>query len=65
MAKRQSKQAKLIDAEISRAFYKNFSGVQINVMDIGKIFDAGRLAAASGAEIEAAVIAATEAVRLN
>lgn len=61
--------AKAVDKMIERAFYRTSSGVQINVLDIGKIFAAGRKAHAesggSEAMVESAVVAAVAALRVN
>lgn len=61
MAKRKTK----LDAEITRLFYKHASGVQINILDLGKIHVAGREAAASGTSVEDAVVAAIARFRVN
>ncbi len=42
---------------IEKIWYARFNGVAINILDIGKVFAAGREAAAAGLDIEAAVIA--------
>lgn len=36
--------AKKLDAFIESIYYKNCSGIEINIMDIGKVFAAGRVA---------------------
>ena len=65
---RQSKAEKLADKRIERAYYKTCSGVQIDVMDIGKVYRAGQAAIASGADdsaLESAVKAFVETIRHN
>ena len=47
-----------VDAQVEAIYYRNAQGKSINIMDIGKVFDAGRGAAKRGEDIEAAVIAA-------
>lgn len=42
--------AKKIDKRIEAAFYANFNGVQVSVLDIPKIFRVGREALALGAD---------------
>ncbi len=46
-----------IDSVIEQIWYARFNGIAINILDIGKVFAAGRAAAAAGADIEVAVIA--------
>jgi hypothetical protein len=38
------------DARIEKAYYRACSGVQINIMDISKVFDHGRKLAESGVD---------------
>jgi hypothetical protein len=40
--KRQSKSEKQADARIHRIYIKNCSGVQIDIMDIARVFRVGR-----------------------
>lgn len=47
---RQSKAEKAIDKRIESAYYANCSGVAINIMDIEKVFAAGRAAILAGAD---------------
>lgn len=54
-----------IDKQIEATFYRTCGGVQLNVLDIGKVFAAGRTAAESGGDIEAAVLAAVAVLRQN
>ena len=62
---KKSKKDKAIDKEIERAYYAHGQGVQIDIMDIPRIFVAGHEAAASGMSIEAAVFAAINVYRKN
>jgi len=65
VTKRQQKQ---IDKRIERAYYATCSGVQINIMDIGKVFDAGRKALAEGADeagLKTAIVEFVETIRQN
>lgn len=62
---KRSKAEQALDKQIERIFYTRCAGVQLNVLDIGKVFAAGRAAAATGADLEAAVIAAVAALRVN
>lgn len=51
---------------VERAYYRTCSGVQINVLDIGKVFTAGRAALDAGADetgLEAAIVAFVNTIR--
>lgn len=50
--KRKTKAEKLADKRIERAYYDTCSGIQINIMDIGKIFAFGRLKVEAGEDDE-------------
>lgn len=56
MATRRS--TKQLDKFIETVFYRHFSGVAVRLLDIPKIYAAGRSAAVEGRDIEAAVIVA-------
>jgi len=65
---RKTKEAKRIETAAAAAFKKHGSGVQVNIMDIGKILSAGENAGALGGDrkgIEAAVVDALAKYRLN
>lgn len=59
------KRAKQLDAEVERIYYRNCSGIQIDVMDISKVFAVGRAALTNGLDAEAAVVAFVETIRKN
>ena len=65
MRHRQSKADKALDRQIDAIFRANCSGIQIDMMDISKIFAAGKAAAAAGADIQAAVLSTVAALRKN
>lgn len=46
---------KALDKLIEQIYYKHASGLQINIMDIGKVFKAGEKAYAAGGDVEQAV----------
>lgn len=46
---------KALDKLIEQIYYKHASGLQINIMDIGKVFKAGEEAYAAGGDVEQAV----------
>jgi hypothetical protein len=64
-ATKAARAAKALDREIERIYYANCANVEISVFDIGKIFAAGRNAAAAGTDITAAVLGTVAAVRKN
>lgn len=53
-----TKATKQLDRFIETTFYRHFTGVEIRLLDITKIYAAGRKAGAEGGDIEAAVLAA-------
>jgi hypothetical protein len=62
---RQTKEDKRIEKAVDEAFKKNSSGIQFNVMDLGKISEAGIKAGKEGKDIEAAVKEAIEKYRIK
>jgi hypothetical protein len=65
MRKSTKRSLNAVDKEIETAFYRHCSGWQIPMLDIHKIFRAGREAAQAGQDIAAAVVRAAEAVRVG
>jgi hypothetical protein len=63
--KRQTKAEKQADKQIEQAFYRVANGAQINVMDLGKVFSAGRAAIAEGKDLDAAIRAIVAVLRQN
>jgi hypothetical protein len=59
------RQLAAIDRQVEAMYYRIASGVQIDVMDIGKVFDAGRTAIAAGEDLEAALRAIVAQLRRN
>lgn len=57
---RKTKEEKRIDAEVEAAFYKVGGNRQFNIMDLGKIHDAGKTAALNGQDVLVAVSAACD-----
>jgi hypothetical protein len=65
MTKRQKK---AMDRRIEQAYYRRCSGIQIDIMDIGKVFAAGRTALENGADeagLEDAIVQFVETIRKN
>ena len=54
-----------LDRQIENIFNDRCRGVQIPVLNIPKIFAAGRAAAAAGGDVEAAIVEAAQALRVN
>ena len=62
---RQSKQDKLIDAEINKIYCQTFSGVQVDIMELPKIFQIGKKAYLAGEDIKQAMIEYVNSIRKN
>jgi hypothetical protein len=52
MATLTKRQQKKIDRRVEVAYYATCSGIQINIMDIGRVFAVGREALRDGADEE-------------
>jgi len=62
------RQQNALDKKIEQAYYATCRGVQIDIMDIGKVFDAGYKALAEGADdetLKAKIVAFVETIRRN
>ncbi len=53
------------DKQIEQVYYANCSGIQINMMDIPRVFDVGRRAIASGVDLKQAIVAFVDSIRKN
>jgi hypothetical protein len=51
--------------QIERAYYRLASGIQISILDITHIFDAGHAAIDAGTDLDAALAAAIQQYRKN
>lgn len=62
------KLAKQIDSRVEQAYYASCSGIQINIMDIGKVFKVGREAIRDGVDddlLQATIRKFVEQIRKN
>lgn len=67
VAKTKRQQAR-DEKRIEQAYYRSCSGVQIDIMDIGKVFKAGHAALLAGADeagLEKAVVDFVQTIRRN
>jgi hypothetical protein len=62
---RASKADKALDKLIERIYYDNCAGIQINIMDIGKVFAEGRKAHAEGRDLRDAIVSFVQTIRCN
>jgi len=66
MAKKQTKEEKALDKKIERIYYANCQNIMIDIMNIEKVFAAGRAAASAGGDddaIKRAVVVFVETIR--
>lgn len=63
MTPEERRAAKQLDREIEAIFYHDCPGVQVNILDLGRIFDAGRKAHREGRDIKEAVMSFVETIR--
>lgn len=62
---RQTKEEKRIKGEVDRLFKLHGTGVQFNIMDLGKVLGAAEKAGVSGQDMEAAIKEAISKYRQN
>ena len=62
---RQSKADKLLDAEITRIYTQTCNGIQINIMDIPKVFAEAKKARAEGRDMKDAIVSFVQKIRKN
>lgn len=65
---KQSRSEKIADKRIEQIYYRTCSGVQIDIMDIGKVFKVGHAAIAEGANddvLAAKIIEFVSTIRKN
>lgn len=62
---KEQKAAKQLDKQIEQAWYQQASGIEVNIMDIPRIFKDVRDAVVNGESLEKAVNDAKEKYRQN
>ena len=62
LSKREKKRR---DKLIESTYYATCSGIEIGLMDIGKVFAAGHKALAEGANLAQTIVAFVETIRQN
>ncbi len=65
MTRKEKAEAKKLDAEINRLYMENCSGIQVNMMDIPKIFVVARKARAEGRDMKEAIVFFVQSIRQN
>ncbi len=60
-----TKAERQLEKEVSNLFRKHGSGIQFDIMDLGKIADAGKLAHNNNQNVEEAIIQAIKQYRKN
>lgn len=63
--KRKIDPFKMIDRDITAIYNRVGNNVQIDIMDISKIFAAGRSAHAEGSNVELAIVTTLNRIRKN
>lgn len=63
--KKVKREIKKIEKRIEQAYYATCRGIQIDIMDIGKVFDAGKKAISEGRDLETAIREFVETIRKN
>lgn len=62
---RQTKADKQIDQRIEAIYYRTCSGIQIDILDISKIYRVGKTAILAGQDPEPAIVAFVQTIRKN
>lgn len=64
MAK-QTKTEKALDKEINDLYVKNCANIQINIMDIPRVFAEARKARSEGRDMKEAIVSFVQSIRKN
>lgn len=65
MTRKEKAEAKRIDKMIEQVYSANCSGIQIDVMDINKLFAEGRRAFHAGEDLAPAIVSFVQKIRKN
>lgn len=57
--------AKKLDTEISKLYHESCNGIQINMMDIPKVFEAAKKARTEGRDMKEAIVSFVQSIRKN
>jgi ferritin-like metal-binding protein YciE len=57
--------AKKLDAEINKLYHQHCSNIQIDIMDISKVFEVAKKARAEGRDMASAIISFVQTIRKN
>jgi hypothetical protein len=62
---KQSKADKLLDKEIAAIYSRECSGIQINIMDIPRVYAEAKRAKNEGRDMKDAIVAFVQTIRKN
>ncbi len=62
---KQTKAEKALDKEINDLYIQNCSGIQINIMDIPRVFAEARKARSEGRDMKEAIVSFVQSIRKN
>lgn len=65
MTRAEKSAAKKLDLQISAAYHEACDGVQIDIFDIGRVFDEGKKALVEGRDLKTALREFVEGIRKN
>jgi hypothetical protein len=65
MARTSKAAERQVENRIAEVYRRTCSGVQVNIMDVSKIYAAGRAALAAGQDLDTAIPAFVQTIRQN